>query len=553
MAQIYKQQVQEQRRPNQPNTAPLEYFDKKRQAGLDAIDKMSSTLIEEQQKAAVSKFESTFDLAKMKMKSAMNQALEVNPISSAGYSEMATPAIQEIADTLSDGPEKVHLLAEMSIYNSDKSFTADINKVKADDKNRTMQINASVDSDVEDIMNNADQFVTDEGELQSPEQGTVSMMALSDLKRSLNAKDRNGNYVVSEAKRKAIEQKEKIILYEGLKLKAFKGYDENPEAAKEMLSVMQNNKEETLEKYGHDIDAYESTVAFLENLENGVSKEVAYAIDRENSATDEAFSAAYDVDKAKWTDKSVQNNPVALASMLDKFDDKRRQTPDQIKQSNKKKSIIEKQLVDVYSNSSTPKTRMEDGRAVYVANNASDVVLGAIDSHVLGINPIQNYMDLEGSGQGTFKRQEISDRGARKKAQEAQKLARAIALEDPSKLYETGQILSKVTQKMNNAGIDPLSTRPADKTKLAEFTSEASVEVLSAMYPEGSLAIIERDKNNGVPLSVTAVKLRSAGARTELNKAFSALGGTKSTYSAKQQRDYERYQEAKKLKESTEG
>lgn len=482
MPRIYTEKGPRTQAPPPPETSLLRYAAEKRGAAVKELGATTEYLAKKQEavakaeaKSEEQRIKNLFELSSIKMKGVLQEAHTLYPDDDQKYLEKVTPVIEKMAESLPEDFLKTKLMAEVSVMGSGYAAKARMNKINRVDNNRTKVINSIVNQDIEYLENNAHELISNDN------QDILAIMFRKeqDVVRSLDATNRHGVPVISTVKRLGLREQRAGILYLGLEQWASLNYDDNPEAVKAKLEELTGNKEAALQTYGNYPDKLAETIAAMESVVNKQkSKEQVYAEAKTRFETAEKLAEAIDPDTLEIN--KDYDNPIALGALIKQVEATPFNTRAPQEKALRQKVILERALVAKIRKDPKIKTKWFTDRP----RRASDAILKGVEGYYLIARGGMNREDYFNS---------------------------------PEVVSEYAQIVSMVSARASDAGVELDSKNSAEVKTLGEWTTAAIIETAKLNYPTEYAQIKKDYEGKNVTNLFLAQKARLIAKKNKVN------------------------------------
>ncbi len=222
MARLYKEQATVDRSPKVPETGLITAFEKKRQAGVDALGSQAEHL----DKVQVQKEKTLYTNMEIAGKQIYKNAYELFPHQSKEYEEFVGKGLKEVYSQFPDSEEKMNIMAKVSI--SGTGYNASVQKNVADDREKLWWASVRDNSNI--TLDSAQQglsgFFSGKDKALGLEEKTFQKAAFDDAKMNIeqeyskrNMLDSGGNFVYS-----VTERARRVDLHDNMYKYALIGY-----------------------------------------------------------------------------------------------------------------------------------------------------------------------------------------------------------------------------------------------------------------------------------------------------------------------------------------
>lgn len=276
MAQIYEEQVRVNRDPMAPDTGLMDYFEKGRKDAIGTIDHNIKVEFERRE----TQKQSLKDLTLMQAKQVYQNAATLYNNDTKKYSEVVTKGLETIYKAVPDGPEKINIMAEVSIFGSGydtkvkrgeldkqeniwKTRQRDLTMQSSDAALQTLGTSMLVPSDV-----NTGKYTTQEymNIAQSYKDSELQLKKSYDQRYMV---DRNGNPIFSDSERAQLEDRWTNRGYYAVLGYAQNNVQTDYNGVVDTLDWLKANKDIAKQKYGYSDDVYAKTINTMDKIISG--------------------------------------------------------------------------------------------------------------------------------------------------------------------------------------------------------------------------------------------------------------------------------------------
>jgi len=504
MVQIYQEQVKEDRSPLTPDVSEMQYFAKKREAGIEKVGDIADETMKVVNERIKKEQDGQKTITKLAALQVYKNAKELHPNEPDRYRAFVDKGLADVYSAVPDSQAKREIMAEVYIHGT--GYDASVQKGYQDKqeniyKARFVDNTASM---VDAAVSNSGIGFTSEAQDLTPDEKLKRRQAYDDARmtmqaayNNINVTDRNGNPLLSVSERAAIEDKWKNFGYYASVDFAGDNIEPNRAGVVAMYNEMVNNPVEYKAKYGISDETYQKSVVSVGKIISGqttaAEQKSLQARQVETKAILADMEIRYDGKKVKVSGKyNNLNDTIKMFTRLDnEISEKVYEGPDEKDAMQKQAALgllITQQVEDkvgVQGERWGIMKKLNWGKA-----NAGEVALAQVNEN---FNDMQSAFDIEGISEGerinikarmyrdtigtlAASQIDLTDKSDPKNKDRAKQVANRVMI-DFVEGY-TGEKLPIKPEDSNN----PTAIRSAIKTALLSHKHDLAQNYIDGLY-----------------------------------------------------------------------